>query len=1833
MTPTAIAVSDNSAYVIGSDGNVYAWGYGPDGELGDGSTPPTSTPVKVSLPARVTPTAIAAGGRSAYVIASDGNVYAWGYGPDGELGNGSMSDGSTPVKVTLPAGVTATAIAAGDVSAFAIGSDGNLYAWGSGTDGELGNGSTSDSSTPVEVSLPAGVTPSALGPEPGSSSGYVVTVAQTIVLGVSGYQTYGSSGPSFNLTSYPPAGTTLSGTLVCTTVDGGTAISATLPAGSHALDGDSCSGLSLSGGYAVAYYGGPGSFLVSQAAQTISFTSTPPSPAFVGDTYDVSASATSGLAVSFSIAPVDALTCSISGTTVTFNALGTCVIDAAQAGDTDYSSAPEAQQVVTVSAPPANGTANTNIYPVPTVWGLPWGITTGPDGNLWFTEEGGDNIGEIDPSTGAVTEYPVPTPAAEPEGITVGPDGNIWFTEEEGDNIGELDPATATPSNPGITEYPLPNTQGPSDITTGPDGNLWFTTGLSIGELNLSDNDAISEWAVPNAGEGGVLGITAGPDGNVWFADEAGDLVGNINPSTDLITEYTVPTANAQPFGITVGPDGNIWFTEYNANQIGELDLSDNDLITEYPVRTPDSGPSNITTGPDGNIWFTEATGNNVGEIDPATATPSDPGIIEYADPNPAYDDPNGITAGPDGNIWFTDTAGDDIGQLVINTAPSAVPITVDVSGSQTYLSGPTFNYTSDAPSGVNISGELTCSTVNGGISITPLVDVGTYTVDGSSCSGLTVTGSSGYVINYVGEPGGFVVSPFNVVESVSGSEVYGDPGTLTLQGTETAGIVIYGNLICTAVYEADGSTLPIGSSPPLPAGTYTVDAASCGGGTVPGNYTLSYLGVPDGFVVSQAPQTISFSSVNPSPVGVGASYTPAASATSGLTVGFSIDTSSTAGACSLNAGVVSFTGAGSCLIDASQAGNANYSAAPPVQQTVQVVPLPAFSSAATLTVPVGTAFSVPVTATGPPAPTLSESGTLPAGVTFTAGAAGTATLAGTSSVAPGVYNFNFIATNAIGDTAQNFTLTIGQAPAITSAGSDSAAPFAVGSAGSFTVTTTGSPLPALTESGQLPTGVNFNDNGDGTATISGTPATGTAGAYPITITASNGVSPDAYQNFTLTIDQPQAITFTGPSLGLVGTPATLSATGGASGSPVAFTVDFTSGAGVCNVSGTNGTTLNYTAAGMCVIDANQAGSGYYLPAPQVQWAVTVDQPPAFTSAATYTTPAGTAFSFPVGATGSPVPTLSESGTLPAGATFTAGTAGTATLAGTASVPAGVYTFTLSAVSNAGSTTQAFMLTVTAPPSFTSASSTTCTVGQPASFMVMALGTPTPTLSESGTLPVGVTFTPGPNGTATLAGNLSSASEGTFPLTISAANSVATVNQAFTLTVVSGTLLITSAASTTFTAGAAGTFTVTATGTPTPTLSESGALPSGVSFKAGSAGTATLAGTPVATAKGIYPVTFTASSTAGKTSQAFTLTVDQVPSLTSAATVTETAGAPFSFAVTATGYPAPTLTGASLPGGVSFSGNGNGTGTLSGTTAVAAGTYQVTVAATNAAGMATQAITLTVKAAGPTETVPTFTSAATATATAGTAFTFTVTTAGSPTTYATNLAHRGALPPGVSFSNKGNGTASLSGTPTAASGGQYAITFKATNAAGTTTQSFVMTVDAKPAITSAANSTATVGATYSFTVKATGYPPPALSETGTLPTGFSFVDNGNSTATISGTPGTGAGGVYTFTIWATSSAGTGTQTFTLTVRQPPLITSAPSATATHGTSFTFTFTASGYPLPTFTHSGAVAGLTWSAGSGELTLSGTPKTAGIYTLTVTASNSSGKDTQTFTLTVN
>jgi alpha-tubulin suppressor-like RCC1 family protein len=167
VAATDVAVGQDATLALGADGNVYSWGNNFSGQLGRTGT--TNVPGQVSLPAGITATAISEGSATSLAVGSDGNVYAWGTSQTGQLGNGTNTGSAVPVKVSLPGGVAATDVAESTCdsfcetifinsgASFAIGADGNLYAWGRNTLGQLGNSTTTDTNVPVLVSLPTGV--------------------------------------------------------------------------------------------------------------------------------------------------------------------------------------------------------------------------------------------------------------------------------------------------------------------------------------------------------------------------------------------------------------------------------------------------------------------------------------------------------------------------------------------------------------------------------------------------------------------------------------------------------------------------------------------------------------------------------------------------------------------------------------------------------------------------------------------------------------------------------------------------------------------------------------------------------------------------------------------------------------------------------------------------------------------------------------------------------------------------------------------------------------------------------------------------------------------------------------------------------------------------------------------------------------------------------------------------------------------------------------------------------------------------------------------------------------------------------------------------------------------------------------------------------------------------------------------------------------------------------------------------------------------------------------------------------------------------------------------
>ncbi|WP_116023878.1 S8 family serine peptidase [Thermomonospora umbrina] len=155
------AGSDGHALAVLADGTVKAWGNNDEGQLGDGTTGDRSTPITVLTGAVAKFGAVAAGGGHSIAVLADGTVRAWGNNDNGQLGNGSTTDSDSPVQTGGLSGVTQ--VGAGRLHSLAVRLDGTVRAWGDNSRGQLGDGTTADSGTPVQPSGLVSVTNVAAG--------------------------------------------------------------------------------------------------------------------------------------------------------------------------------------------------------------------------------------------------------------------------------------------------------------------------------------------------------------------------------------------------------------------------------------------------------------------------------------------------------------------------------------------------------------------------------------------------------------------------------------------------------------------------------------------------------------------------------------------------------------------------------------------------------------------------------------------------------------------------------------------------------------------------------------------------------------------------------------------------------------------------------------------------------------------------------------------------------------------------------------------------------------------------------------------------------------------------------------------------------------------------------------------------------------------------------------------------------------------------------------------------------------------------------------------------------------------------------------------------------------------------------------------------------------------------------------------------------------------------------------------------------------------------------------------------------------------------------------
>ncbi|MEK7395294.1 MAG: putative Ig domain-containing protein, partial [Fibrobacterota bacterium] len=888
---------------------------------------------------------------------------------------------------------------------------------------------------------------------------------------------------------------------------------------------------------------------------------------------------------------------------------------------------------------------------------------------------------------------------------------------------------------------------------------------------------------------------------------------------------------------------------------------------------------------------------------------------------------------------------------------------------------------------------------------------------------------------------------------------------------------------------------------------------------------------------------------------------------------------------------------------------------------------------------------------------------TKPAWLSITDNGNGTATLSGTPLHANTGSNSVTIRVNdGTVNTDQSFTITVADvnnAPAFTSSGVTTGTE---NSAYTYSITTSDADGDARTITAPTkPSWLSITDNGNGTATLTGTPLNANTGANNVTIRVNDGtVNTD--QSFTITVvDVNNAPTFTSSGV-TTGTenavysysittsdadgnartitaptkPAWLSITDNGNGTASLTGTPLNANTGVNNVTirvndGTVTTDQSFT---ITVTDVNNApaftSSGVATGTENVVYTYNITTSDADGNARTITAP-----------------------TKPAWLSITDNGNGTASLTGTPlNANTGVNNVTIRVNDGTVTTDQSFTITVANvnnAPAFTSSGVTTGTENVVYTYNIATSdGDGDARTFTAPTKPAWLSITDNGNGTATLSGTPLNANTGANNVTIRVNDGTVNTDQSFTITVadVNNSPTFTSSGVTAAIKNAPYTYNITVSDGDGNALTVTAPTkPAWLSFTDNGDGTATLSGTPLIGDLGANSVVLRVNDGTVDVDQSFTVTVmnsNTAPSFTSSGVTTGTENVAYSYSITTTDIDGNSLviTAPTKPAWLSITDNGDGTATLSGTPANAnVGANNVVLRVGDGLVDVDQSFTITI---ADVNNAPAFTSSGVTTGTENVVYTYNITTSDADGNARTITAP--TKPAWLSITDNGNGTATLTGTPLHANTGANNVTIRVNDGTVNTDQSFTITVtdvNNTPAFTSSGVTTGTENALYTYNITTSDGDGDTRTITApTKPSWLSITDNGNGTATLTGTPVNANTGVNNVTIRVNDGTATTDQSFTITVtdvNNAPAFTSSGVTTGTENVVYTYNITTSDADgnFRTITAPTTPAWLSFTDnGNGTATLSGTPLNGntGANSVTVRVNDGTVNTDQSFTITV-
>jgi streptogramin lyase len=294
----------------------------------------------------------------------------------------------------------------------------------------------------------------------------------------------------------------------------------------------------------------------------------------------------------------------------------------------------------------------------------PTSITTGPDGALWFTNSGSNTIGRI--TTHGNKTYFSGHGIAGPEGIVAGPNDAVWFVNRNSGTIGRV---TMHGTVKRLVSRRYDAVTAVTAVAKGPHDTLWFTTSqdtfgkiTAAGKLTLHHSKRLD---LP-------LGITRGPHNTMWVTNEGFDTgrasVARINTAGHVSTVKGTTSSDAHPpSAITRGPHDTMWYVSTSEARDSIARVTAAGKVHHF-TGAAITFVNAMVAGPHGDMWFTEPQNDLIGHITPNGKSANIGSDIAA---------PSDLVEGPDGAVWFTNYYSNSIGRITSTgktehfTAPS----------------------------------------------------------------------------------------------------------------------------------------------------------------------------------------------------------------------------------------------------------------------------------------------------------------------------------------------------------------------------------------------------------------------------------------------------------------------------------------------------------------------------------------------------------------------------------------------------------------------------------------------------------------------------------------------------------------------------------------------------------------------------------------------------------------------------------------------------------------------------------------------------------------------------------------------------------------------------------------------------------------------------------------------------------------------------------------------------------------------------------------------------------------------------------------------------------